>query len=160
LSIVAMPARLVVFEPCGFDMSKRKLTVPPAVTRTALGTDVEVTVWMAPLLIGVAIVVKVVPLSVPRSTVSLEKGTLLRVALFWTATTTAPLDPDTWVAVWPLSARAVSMAISSAWAWRVRLLSVTRPMSTARAVAPIVATMATQTTTRTAPASSPARRWK
>src|SRR5438270_12230848 len=75
LSIVAMADRWVVFEPCGLDMSKKKLTAPAALTRTAFGTDVDVTVWMAPLRIGVAMVVNVLPLSVPRSTVRLGNGT-------------------------------------------------------------------------------------
>ena len=66
-----------------------------------VGTDVAVTVWMAPLTTGVAMVVNVVPLMVPTSTVNLENGTLLRVALFWTATVTAPVAPDSWAAVWP-----------------------------------------------------------
>src|SRR5947209_18068017 len=99
--MVEMADRVVDFDPCGLDMSKRKLTVPPAVTRTAFGTDVELTVWIAPLRTGVPMVVNVVPLNVPRSTVSLAKGRLLGVAAIWAAATLAPGDPDSWRAVWP-----------------------------------------------------------
>src|SRR5438105_942400 len=86
----ATALRVVVLPPG----AKAKFTVPEAVTRTALGTEVDVTVWMAPFWTDVAMLVKVPPLAVPRSTVSLENWTLLRVALPWTARVTAPEAPD------------------------------------------------------------------
>src|SRR5687767_944856 len=137
---------------------KAKSTVSLAVIRTALGTDVFVTDWITPSITGVATAVNVVPLMLPSSTVRLVNGTLLRVALPWTARTVAPVGPDSTAEVWPPSVRAASRAMTSARACRVRLLLVTWPMSTARAVAPIRAVMASATTARTAPRSSAARR--
>src|SRR6266851_206072 len=72
---------------------KAQLTVPLAVTRTALGTELEATVWTAPLRIVVAMLVNAVPLTVPRSTVSFDNATPLLVALCVTARVTSPLEP-------------------------------------------------------------------
>src|SRR3954470_12965659 len=99
---------------------KANLTEPVAVTRAALGTEApsvtgDVT---APFWITYDSDVKAaLPVFVPSSTVSLFWGNPLRVAAPWAARVTAPDAPDSWLTVWPPTARAASRPMTSATVW-------------------------------------------